>query len=82
MPRPIPLSLSLPMPHTHAPCSCPCPCCSRCGIDPDKPLEASEVGSERITAAFNAMMEGEPKAHELLDQALEKFQVGEGGGAL
>lgn len=45
-----------------------------CGIDPDRPLEASEVGNDKLQAAFQEMMEGDPKADTLLDAALEKFE--------
>ena len=44
------------------------------GVDPDRPLELQEVGNEKLNAAFQAMMNSDPKADELLDQAEEKFQ--------
>jgi hypothetical protein len=46
-----------------------------CGIDPDKPLECQEVGQDRLNSAFTAMMEQDPKAEQLLDQAMDKFEV-------
>ncbi len=48
-----------------------------CGIDPDKPLECQEVGQDKLSAAFTAMMAEDEKASELLDQAQEKFEVRE-----
>lgn len=44
------------------------------GVDPDRPLELQEIGNEKLTAAFQLMMNSDPKAEELLDQAEEKFQ--------
>lgn len=51
-----------------------------CGIDTDRPVEAMEVGNERLTAGFHAMMQSDPKAMELLDQAHDKFQEQAGLG--
>jgi len=45
-----------------------------CGLDPDRPIEAQEVGNERLSAAFTAMMHSDAKAQELLDAAHDKFQ--------
>ncbi|KAL4458936.1 hypothetical protein ABPG75_013801 [Micractinium tetrahymenae] len=45
-----------------------------CGIDPDKPLECQEVGQDRLNAAFQSMMNDDPKSHQLLDQAQDKFE--------
>ncbi|KAL4859108.1 hypothetical protein ACK3TF_000883 [Chlorella vulgaris] len=45
-----------------------------CGIDPDKPLECQEVGQDKLSAAFNAMMADDPKSEALLDQAMDKFE--------
>ncbi|PRW59699.1 Tetratricopeptide repeat 1 [Chlorella sorokiniana] len=45
-----------------------------CGIDPDKPLECQEVGQDKLTSAFTEMMRQDPKADELLDQAMDKFE--------
>jgi tetratricopeptide (TPR) repeat protein len=44
------------------------------GIDPDRPVELQEIGQEKLTSAFQAMMTNDPKADELLDQAEEKFK--------
>lgn len=44
------------------------------GVDPDRPLELQEIGNEKLNAAFQGMMNSDPKAEELLDQAEEKFQ--------
>lgn len=44
------------------------------GIDPDRPLEAAEVGNERLQAAYASMMsQDRAKALELLDEAEERF---------
>lgn len=45
-----------------------------CNLDPDRPIEAQEVGNDRLNAAFQAMMQSDPKADELLDAAHDKFQ--------
>lgn len=45
-----------------------------CGIDPDKPLECQEVGQDRLNAAFQSMMNDDPKSAQLLDQAQDKFE--------
>lgn len=45
-----------------------------CNLDPDRPIEAQEVGNERLTSAFQAMMQNDPKVDELLDSAYDKFQ--------
>ncbi len=46
-----------------------------CGIDPDRPLEAQEVGTEKLNAAFTAMVQedGDGRAAALLDAAEAKF---------
>ena len=48
-----------------------------CGIDPDQPLEAMEVGNQKLSAAFKEMMEGDgdssSKVESLLDEAQDKF---------
>ena len=36
---------------------------------------AVQVGQDRLTAAFNSMMNEDPKAEQLLDQAMDKFEV-------
>jgi hypothetical protein len=33
------------------------------------------VGQEKLNAAFNAMLDEDPKAEELLDQAMDKFKA-------
>lgn len=44
-----------------------------CGIDPDRPLEAAEIGTSKLNAAFQEMMD-DPKSEELLGEAEDKFQ--------
>ncbi|KAI8108681.1 hypothetical protein M9435_005098 [Picochlorum sp. BPE23] len=45
-----------------------------CNLDPDRPIEAQEIGNETLSSAFQAMMHNDPKANELLDAAYDKFQ--------
>ena len=45
-----------------------------CNLDPDRPIEAQEIGNEKLNAAFQLMMQSDPKADELLDAAYGKFQ--------
>jgi tetratricopeptide (TPR) repeat protein len=45
-----------------------------CHLDPDRPIEAQEIGNERLNSAFQAMMQTDPKADELLDAAFDKFE--------
>lgn len=45
-----------------------------CHLDPDRPIEAQEIGNERLNSAFQAMMQSDPKADELLDAAFDKFE--------
>ncbi|KAG7669625.1 hypothetical protein Ndes2526B_g05967 [Nannochloris sp. 'desiccata'] len=52
------------------------------GVDPDRPVELQEVGQEKLTTAFQAMMTNDPKADELLDQAEERFKEVVGMGMI
>ena len=45
-----------------------------CHLDVDRPLEAQEIGQDRLNAAFHSMMQNDPKSEELLDQAHDKFK--------
>lgn len=44
------------------------------GIDPDRTVEVQEVGNDKLNTAFQAMMNNDPKADDLLTQAEAKFQ--------
>jgi tetratricopeptide (TPR) repeat protein len=52
------------------------------GVDPDRPVELQEIGQDKLTTAFQAMMTNDPKADELLDQAEEKFKEVVGMGMI
>ena len=41
-----------------------------------------QVGQDKLSAAFTEMMNEDPKSQELLDQAMDKFEVGAGCWAL
>ena len=45
-----------------------------CNLDPDRPIEAQEVGNEKLSAAFQSMMLSDPKTDKLLDDAYDKFR--------
>ena len=40
------------------------------------PLPPVQVGQDRLSSAFTEMMNEDPKAQGLLDQAMDKFEVG------